>query len=158
MNEARKASVGGWRRKRPAANACAHLWVVCALLLMSGCRPTPEVTKIGLIAPFEGLYRESGYSALATMRGALADAGAAELAILPLALDDGDDPLQARRTAQKLRADPTVAAVIGPLTPWAAAGAADELGALANWITLLPSRLTPALSTRVFRRSGRMHG
>ncbi len=141
MNEAQETNFGDWRQKRPAANARAHLWVVCALLLMSGCRSTPEVTKIGLIAPFEGLYRESGYSALATMRGALADAGAAELAILPLALDDGDDPLQARRTAQKLRADPTVAAVIGPLTPWAAAGAADELSALANWIT--PFALTP---------------
>ncbi len=141
MNEEQKARVEGWRHKRPTFNAYWRLWVVFALLLLSGCRPTPEVTKIGLIAPFEGLYRESGYAALATMRGALADAGAAELAVLPLALDDGDDPLQARRTAQKLRTDPTVAAVIGPLTPWAAAGAADELNTPVNWIA--PFAITP---------------
>jgi branched-chain amino acid transport system substrate-binding protein len=73
------------------------------------------IIKIGLIAPFEGLYRQSGYAALEAMRQAMADCTPAGMDVLPLALDDSGDPAQAQRAAQKLLVDPTVRAVVGPL-------------------------------------------
>jgi branched-chain amino acid transport system substrate-binding protein len=86
-----------------------------ALGALGGCTPVPPVTKIGLIAPFEGLYRESGYGALAALRSALAACSPPGLDVVPLALDDSADPVRARRAAQKLLLDPDVRALIGPL-------------------------------------------
>ena len=91
------------------------LVALCALLLLAGCTPVRPVVKIGLIAPFEGLYRDSGYTALAALRRAIADCAAPGVDVLPLALDDSADPDLARRAAQKLVADPAVVAIIGPL-------------------------------------------
>ncbi len=71
--------------------------------------------KIGLLAPFEGIYRQQGYDALAAMRAAIAETPS-EIAILPLAVDLSD-PAQAARTAAKLLADPTVRAIVGPFSP-----------------------------------------
>ena len=71
--------------------------------------------KIGLLAPFEGLYRQSGYEALAAMRAALAEHQPPNIEVLPLALDTSADPEQARRAAAKLLRDDSVVAVIGPL-------------------------------------------
>jgi len=85
------------------------------LLLITGCTPVRPVIKIGLIAPFEGLYRQSGYAALAAMRQALNECTPPGIDLLPLALDDSGDPIQAQRAAQKLLVDPTVHAIIGPL-------------------------------------------
>ncbi len=65
------------------------------------------------------------------MRAAIADFPYAEAGILPLALDDGGQPQQALRSAQKLLADQRVGAAVGPLMP--ALGAAIEpLGAEAD--------------------------
>ena len=85
------------------------------LLGMSSCTSVRPIVKIGLIAPFEGLYRESGYAALEAMRQAMAECTPAGIDVLPLALDDSGDPMQAQRAAQKLLIDPTVKAVVGPL-------------------------------------------
>jgi branched-chain amino acid transport system substrate-binding protein len=73
------------------------------------------IVKIGLIAPFEGLYRQSGYAALEAMRQAIQECTPPGMDVLPLALDDGGDPAQALRAAQKLLVDPTVRAIVGPL-------------------------------------------
>ncbi len=132
----------GVNRESSILNLQSFILLTLTLLFLAGCTSTPEVTKIGLLAPFEGLYRRSGYSALAAMRAALEDADATNLAILPLALDDGDDPEIARRSAEKLLADPTVVAVVGPLTPWAAAGAASALSEMPHWLP--PFAVTPA--------------
>jgi branched-chain amino acid transport system substrate-binding protein len=98
------------------------------LLILGACTPVKPVTKIGLLAPFEGLHRRSGYEALAALRLALADyeaqPGAPDLAVLPLALDDSRDPA---RAAQKLLVDRGVHAIVGPLTPATAATVAAEL-------------------------------
>ncbi|MCX6044073.1 MAG: ABC transporter substrate-binding protein [Chloroflexi bacterium] len=94
--------------------ACIFSGIALAIVACSSLRP---VVKIGLIAPFEGLYRRTGYDALVAMRMAIADTPVAGVDILPLALDDGNDPWQARRTAQKLLIDPGVSAVVGPLNP-----------------------------------------
>jgi branched-chain amino acid transport system substrate-binding protein len=85
------------------------------LLLLTACTSIRPIVKIGLIAPFEGLYRESGYVALDAMRQALAECTPPGIDVLPLALDDSGDPVQAQRATHKLLVDPTVGAVIGPL-------------------------------------------
>ena len=72
----------GWRG--------AAIGIVLALLL-AGCTDVRPVAKIGLIAPFEGLHRRSGYAALAAMRQAIVETPAGATGIIPLALDDAGD-------------------------------------------------------------------
>lgn len=89
---------------------------ICLIFLfLAACTPVRPIVKIGLIAPFEGLYRESGYAALAAMRQAIDECTPATLEVIPVALDDSGDPAQAQRAAQKLLVDPAVDAIIGPL-------------------------------------------
>jgi len=97
-------------------------WRGCLCLILLACLQTAcvsirPVVKIGLLAPFEGLYRRTGYTALAAMRAAIAETPVIGVDILPLALDDGNDPQRARRSAQQLLADASVQAVVGPVTP-----------------------------------------
>lgn len=99
------------------------------LLFFSACVPTRPVAKIGLIAPFEGLYRQSGYEALTSMRAAIAESETASLEIMPLALDSRMDPAQARRAMEKLLVDPSVRAVVGPFHPETAHTVADLFSA-----------------------------
>ncbi len=112
------------------------------LLVLSGCRPIPPIAKVGLLAPFEGLYRESGYAALDALRAALAECAPREMALVPLALDSGSSPEQARRAAAKLALDPALAAVIGPLDLASAAAAADVLEAQ-NLPWIVPALVSP---------------
>lgn len=98
----------------------------CLLIAFSAaCTSTQPVFKIGLIAPFEGLYRQQGYEALAAMRAAIAETET-NLTILPLALDISNAS-QAERTVAKLLADPTVKALLGPTTPNLAALVQEEI-------------------------------
>lgn len=97
-------------------------------LLVAGCTNVRPAAKIGLVAPFEGLYRRTGYEALAAMRAAIADAPVTAIGMLPLALDDGHDPAQTRRTLDKLSVNGDVHAIIGPLSPELAAVAVTALG------------------------------
>lgn len=119
------------------------MWVALGL---NGCAPpgswteTPPVAKIGLVAPFEGLYRQTGYAALGGLRAAIADAPARSPALLPLALDDGGAPDLAARATAKVLVDPTAQALIGPLRPDTAAAAAPLL-AVSPRLWLLPYRL-----------------
>jgi branched-chain amino acid transport system substrate-binding protein len=94
------------------------------------------VAKIGLIAPFEGLYRRTGYAALDASRSALADAqiDVDKIGVIPLALDDLANPDRTRRSGEKLMVDPTVVAVIGPLSPVTVEGARDALAGAPLWI------------------------
>lgn len=112
-------------------------WLVVALLfalILPGCRPIRPVEKIGLLAPFEGLYRRTGYAALDAMRAALSASPRGRVDRLPLALDTSRDPV---RTAQKLLADSSVRAVVGPLS-LADAGAAQPVLAEAPPLWLAP--------------------
>ncbi|MBU6348698.1 MAG: ABC transporter substrate-binding protein [Chloroflexi bacterium] len=102
-------------------------WLACLLALLSAgtaCTDPQPVAKIGLLAPFEGLYRRTGYTALSAVRQAIAETGGR---FIPLALDDSADPARARRSAQKLLVDPQLQAVIGPLTPALAEASAAVL-------------------------------
>lgn len=84
--------------------------------LLPACSSIRPVVKIGLIAPFEGLYRRTGYAALAAMRVAIAEAPANGIDLLPVALDDANDPAKTQRALQKLQVDPSVRALVGPMS------------------------------------------
>lgn len=89
---------------------------------------TPQVVKIGVIAPFEGLYRRTGYAVLAEVRRTIEeqqDSLGDNLQVLPVALDDSGDPEQAVRAAQKLLVDPDVQVIIGPFLPHTIAAVAN---------------------------------
>lgn len=105
------------RHPPPATRHSPPAWFLVGLLIpfLLSCASVRPVVKIGLIAPFEGLYRRTGYDALSAMRAAIS-ASRSSLDLLPLALDDSNDSLRAHRTAQKLLLDQQVRAVIGPVT------------------------------------------
>ena len=118
------------------------LWLGAALLL-AACTDVRPVAKIGLIAPFEGLYRRTGYAALEQMRAAIAGAADSQPALIPLALDDSANVYRSLRAAQKLLVDPTVQAIVGPLAPAQGAAAAAAIRAAGvPWI--LPYAVAPA--------------
>ncbi len=88
------------------------------IVSLTGCiRTTPEIVKIGLVAPFEGRYREIGYDVIPAARLAIreyaAESAGGMLAVELVAYDDGGDPDKAIEQAQKLALDPDVIAVIG---------------------------------------------
>lgn len=113
----------------------AILLLFAIAILSAACRDVRPVVKIGLIAPFEGLYRRTGYEALAAMRQAIAEVPSRPIAVVPLALDDSATPERARRAAQKLLVDPQVRSIVGPLTPALTAAVADVLSdASIPWI------------------------
>ena len=105
-------------RVHPPGSHQTSRWVFLVLaalaMWLGGCTSIRPIVKIGLIAPFEGLYRESGYAALEAMRQAIGECTPHGMDVLPVALDDSGDPDQARRAAQKLLVDPQVVAVVGP--------------------------------------------
>lgn len=85
--------------------------------IFSGCRSTPPVAKIGLVAPFEGQDRMIGYDVIYAARLAVREmnqnGGVEGTQIALVALDDGGDPEQALKNGRLLLADPHVVAVIG---------------------------------------------
>ena len=87
--------------------------VLCVLIVVVGCTVldyAQSPAKIGLLAPFEGRYREVGYDALYAARLALADAGVDHIELL--AVDDGGTVTTATARARALADDPQVKAVI----------------------------------------------
>lgn len=125
MGTIRRLAIGGWRtangRLRFHSLFAIRSSLFTFVLLLSACASTRPVAKIGLLAPFEGVYRQEGYTALAAMRAAIGEQSPPGIDVLPLALDTSRD---AARAAQKILADPSVAAVIGPY--WAAEGTTVE--------------------------------
>ena len=122
-------------RKRLAPESWLLLVVLSAAAL-SACLPVSRpLIKLGLVAPFEGRYRDIGYEVIYAVRLAVqetnAAGGAGGYSVALAALDDGGDPAQAVEQAQKLAADPDVLAVIGHwrvATTAAAAGTYAEAG------------------------------
>lgn len=101
--------------------------------LLSGCAAlgsTSPVVKIGLVAPFEGLRRHLGYDVLYAVKLAVrernAAGGVSGYMVELVALDDGDDPAQARLQARKMIVDADVRGVIGHFSDEAALAALDE--------------------------------
>lgn len=119
-------------RSLPRARLCLGLLI--ALTLASGCvlpHSTPPTLKIGMIAPFEGLYRPQGYAALYAVKLAIRErnraGGVAGYGIELVALNDDGEPTAAALQARKLAVDAAVVGVIGPLTRATAEAAAGPL-------------------------------
>lgn len=112
------------------------------LLLAVGCTgSTPPVVKLGLLAPFEELYRDDGYAALAAVKLAIAQrnaaGGVAGRQVALAALNDNGRPEDARRQAANLAVDRAVLGVVGPLHSATAAAAGPILAADGlPWVTL----------------------
>ena len=78
---------------------------------------TAPVVRIGLVAPFEGRFREIGYDVIYAARLAIREwngrGGVQGYRVELVALDDGGDPELAARAAQRLALDPMVVGVVG---------------------------------------------
>lgn len=153
-----KEALRGLRFGVWSLNFCIWLSrVFCGLCLafgISSCVPSTRPTvKIGLVAPFEGRYREIGeeviYSARLAMREANASGGLGGYSVELMALDDDGDPAQAAEQARKLATDPQVVGVIGDWldsTTVAAAPVLDEAG-----IPFLATTIAADLPATAFR-------
>ena len=110
---------GGGADTRRSISQSRNLFFSLLLLalLLPSCTSIRPVFKIGLLAPFEGLHRQSGYAALTAMRQAIADFAPTGIAVMPVALDDGAGLAQTDRAARKLLHDHSLAALIGPYAP-----------------------------------------
>jgi branched-chain amino acid transport system substrate-binding protein len=96
------------------------LCLLALLLAAVGCLPklsTRPVFKIGLVAPFEGLYRDLGYDALYAAKLAVRErnhGGGVEGYLVELvALNDDQDPQAASQRAREMAVDPDIVGVIG---------------------------------------------
>jgi ABC-type branched-subunit amino acid transport system substrate-binding protein len=114
--------ISGLMRRRP----WRLLGLVMAMLFLTACdlalaRPTVQVVKIGLVAPFEGRHRDVGYDVIYSARLAIREAnraaGAGQAKALLVAVDDFGDPEIARESAEAMTIDPEVMAVIGHWLP-----------------------------------------
>lgn len=94
-----------------------RLLSVLSVLALTACSVTQPVVKIGLVAPFEGRYREVGYDAIYAVRLAVRERNAAGglngYRVEVVSLDDSSDPAAAADQARKLALDPAVLGVIG---------------------------------------------
>lgn len=112
------------------------------LLLATSCYgSTPPVVKLGLLAPFEELYRADGYAVLPAVQLAInqrnATGGVAGRQVALVALNDNGRPEEAQRQAANLGVDADVLGVIGPLHAGAAAAAGPVLASQnLPWISL----------------------
>ena len=73
--------------------SAARALLTCGMILiMCGCAivKAPITTRVALLAPFEGRYREVGYNALYAARLAFADSSIMSIELL--AVDDGGTP------------------------------------------------------------------
>lgn len=118
-------------RRRQAASWLALIalaWPLAACLPVA--RP---IVKIGLVAPFEGRYRDVGYEVIYAARLAVREINAAGgvggYSLALLALDDGGDPQQAIQQARKLAVDPDV---MGVLAHWLDATTLEAAAAYAE--------------------------
>jgi ABC-type branched-subunit amino acid transport system substrate-binding protein len=113
-------------------------------LVVAGCYgSTQPVVKIGLLAPFEELYRDDGYAALHAVKLAIAQrnaqGGVAGRQIALVALNDNGRAVEAILQARKLGIDNGVAGVVGPVHGETATAAAAELTAQGlPWIAPVP--------------------
>nr|MBN1229754.1 ABC transporter substrate-binding protein [Anaerolineae bacterium] len=92
------------------------VWLLSVLLLL-GCVQSLQAVKIGLIAPFEGQYREIGVDVIPAARLAIREYAEQSqetgVAIELVAYDDSGDPALAADQARILLTDPDIVMVIG---------------------------------------------
>jgi hypothetical protein len=104
----------GRDKGRPLRERCVAAifkWLLLALgLCACGLQHPSEISRIALLAPFEGRYREVGYDAYYATRLAISEAG--NSAVELLAVDDGGSVEGAVERAKALVKDPLVRIVI----------------------------------------------
>jgi branched-chain amino acid transport system substrate-binding protein len=104
--------------------------LACLISSCAGLGSTRPVVKIGLVAPFEGLYRHLGYDVLYAVKLAVRECneagGVSGYMVELVALDDGNDPAQAPLQARKMIVDTGVMGVIGHFSDETALAALDE--------------------------------
>jgi ABC-type branched-subunit amino acid transport system substrate-binding protein len=90
---------------------------VMMLILLVGCTRSPQVVKIGLVAPFEGENREMGYDGIYAARLAVREFNAnptkSGVKLALVALDDSGEADTAAGNGRALAADPSIIAVVG---------------------------------------------
>ena len=122
--------------------------------ILSACAPSIRpVIKIGLVAPFEGRYREIGEEIIYAVRLAVREAnkagGVDGYSVELMAFDDGGDPAQAEEQARKLGTDPQVVGVIGD---WLEATTLTAAPVFASaGIPFLATTASPDLEPSAFR-------
>lgn len=119
------------RSIRAISRAAPFLLLLAALLALiwfGRQQRAPRLYRLALVAPFEGIYSATGYSALPAVRSEVADwnkrLAPHHIQIQVWAVDDSDEPALAERRARELAADPLVLAVVGHMAPRASAAAA----------------------------------
>ena len=133
---------------------------VFSVVLLAACsfpgsvKPT---VKVGLSAPFEGLYRDLGYEVLHAVRLAVRQrnetGGIGERYLVEfVALNDFGEADAAIEQARKMAVDPGVLGVLGGLSPEAAQAAAPEyarleLAFLMPEISFIESEPSPSFET-----------
>jgi branched-chain amino acid transport system substrate-binding protein len=104
--------------------------LACLISSCAGLGSTRPVVKIGLVAPFEGLYRHLGYDVLYAVKLAVRECNAAGgvsgYMVELVALDDSNDPAQAPLQARKMIVDADVMGVIGHFSDETALAALGE--------------------------------
>jgi len=114
-------SAGSLAARRVSRTVSYAVWAGLCALLLAACNSPGSVKptiKIGLSAPFEGLYRDLGYEALHAVRMAVrernADGGVAQRYLVELvALNDLNEADKAVEQARKMAVDPGVLGVLG---------------------------------------------
>ncbi len=88
------------------------LFSAMLMTIVSACSivKTQPISKIALLAPFEGQYREIGYDALYSVRLAFAETNTTEIDLL--AIDDGGTVELATQRIEALNRDPSIIAII----------------------------------------------
>jgi len=129
------------------------LAALVAVCLAAACIPVARpAVKIGLVGPFEGRYRDTGYEVIYAVRLAVREAnqrGLAGYGLELLGLDDSGDAEMAVTQAQKMATDPEVVGVVGHWldeTTLAAAPAYARAG-----LPLLATTASPGLDPTAFR-------
>lgn len=126
-----------WKRAAEVVAVMLQTWPLRLLglilvgLILTACDLMPQrsdpVVKIGLVAPFEGRYRDLGYDVIYSARLAIREAnlasGPGQTKTLLVAVDDFGDPEIARESAKAMTLDPDVMAVIGHWLPGTTAAA-----------------------------------
>jgi branched-chain amino acid transport system substrate-binding protein len=135
-----------WLATKISAFALVSIFFLpaCAAIAQYSTLPT---LKIGLVAPFEGLYRPLGYEALFGVKLALLERNLGQglhgYRVELVALNDFNDPAEAQLQAKALIADPDVVGVVGHLSA-AATQAAMPVYQQAGLALSVPWTIAPA--------------
>lgn len=144
------ASDGGSR----SLAALGLLTRLAIVLAAAACVPVAQPTvTIGLVAPFEGRYREVGYEVIYAVRLAVREAnaagGVAGYNVALMALDDGGEAESAVEQAHKLSVAPEVVATIGHWLERTTLAGADVYAA--NGLPVLATAASPGLAEGAYR-------